>query len=50
MNRKELEYMKDVIEQINSDDEHLMIDCILGEMYYFFRKQYNKQIKKKEYE
>ena len=50
MNKRELEYMKQVIDEMNSDDPHLMVDSILGEMYYWFKKRYEEQAKKKDYD
>lgn len=47
MNKKELGYMKSVIDEIESDDPHLMVDSILGEMYFWFKKRYEEQTNRK---
>lgn len=48
MNRKELAYMKEVIDTMNSGDPHLSEDVVLEELYRQFRRWYMEQTQKKE--
>ncbi len=48
MNRKELAYVKEVIDTMNSGDQHLSEDVVLEELYRQFRRWYIEQTQKKE--
>lgn len=43
MNKKELAYMKEVIDTMNSGDPHLSEDVVLEELYRQFRRWYIEQ-------
>ena len=46
MNKKELAYMKEVIDTMNSGDPHLSEDVVLEELYRQFRRWYIEQTQK----